>query len=472
MTPPPRAELLELYHTCLRTNGRLLLEGVAARAGCATANGRVYGASDLKRVAKRYARAVVARGLALGELDHPSYATPFYRRVSLANASHVVLSLQWRGRLTGRRRRRPESGGGELWAVVEVLPTPSGLLLWELAARGVPLAISQRCWAEVEWCCVVSRGGDERGGSSGTTATTTTTTAAMMQQRVCGSTLELLAFDAVPDPANVGAWMRPVAARYGPNTGAAAATAAVVALAHLGLGSVLVQEAAATAAQGGEGLPHAGLVLGAVEAAAAAGRPLPRRVGALHLTESHYDVFGGEAEKEEHEKEAQLAAIVASAAARLGGGSGNSSGPVRALPAHWRRFAERALACEARERERQTRLEVVVAVEEDEVGCWGWWWWRGWRGQQRPRRRPRGLGGSSAAESAAAVHPLCHHPERLPTPPPPEAADAATRALEVDAVLWERAAKARDVRRRALLPLVWRCSSSSSSSSSPPSDAA
>lgn len=429
---PTRDELISLYDACLRANdGRLLLEGVAARADTPTANGRAYPAAALRRVARLYARSAVERGVALGELDHPSYNSPLYRRVSLANASHVVVRLEW-------RKRR--GGVGELRAVAEVLPTPSGILLWQLASLGAPLALSQRCWAEVEWHA--PRG---REGSSGGV------------QHVCGATLELLAFDFVPDPANAGAWMRPVARREeARRLRPSGASDTAVALAHLGVGSVLAEEAAEM-----RGLPPPRVVIEALlqrraattAAGAAASRPL--RVGALHVSESHYccSEHGGQDEGNE-EKEAQLAALVASAA----GASAGGGGPVRALPSHWRRFAERALECEARERERQGCGDEDDGCDGGEPaaaaapGCWSWlWWWRQRRGRRRGRRR-RSLEGR--AESAAIVHPLCPPAAAGEDGAPEVAAAAAARALEVDAVLWDRAAKARDVRRAVLLPML------------------
>ena len=33
----------------------------------------------------------------------------------------------------------------QLWGSIEVLPTPSGLLLWELYSSGIKLGVSSRC---------------------------------------------------------------------------------------------------------------------------------------------------------------------------------------------------------------------------------------------------------------------------------------------------------------------------------------
>jgi hypothetical protein len=85
-----------------------------------------------------------------------------------------VLSVKWRGK--------------ELWGTIEVLPTPSGLLLWELYARGVRVGVSSRSWASLE------------AGPRGLA-------------RVADD-LRLITFDCVVEPSNAGAFLTPLAARY------------------------------------------------------------------------------------------------------------------------------------------------------------------------------------------------------------------------------------------------------------------
>lgn len=63
----------------------------------------------------------MAPGTALGELNHPSYFSSYFRSLNLPNVSHQVLDLRWRG--------------PELWGTLEVLPTPAGLLLSELYSK-------------------------------------------------------------------------------------------------------------------------------------------------------------------------------------------------------------------------------------------------------------------------------------------------------------------------------------------------
>lgn len=92
-----------------------------ARADCQNTNGRVYPKSILQREVARFKEQHVAKGSALGELNHPSYFSSYFRHLNLPNVSHQVLDLRWRG--------------PELWGTLEVLPTPAGLLLSELYSK-------------------------------------------------------------------------------------------------------------------------------------------------------------------------------------------------------------------------------------------------------------------------------------------------------------------------------------------------
>lgn len=85
-----------------------------------------------------------------------------------------MLHVQWRGK--------------ELWGSLEILPTPSGLLLWELYSRGAVVGVSSRSWASLV-----------RGGRG-----------------VCrvADDMRLITFDAVVDPSNSGALLTPLAKRF------------------------------------------------------------------------------------------------------------------------------------------------------------------------------------------------------------------------------------------------------------------
>jgi hypothetical protein len=89
----------------------------------------VYPKSILQREVARFKQEHVQKGTALGELNHPSYFSSYFRHLNLPNVSHQVLDLRWRG--------------PELWGTLEVLPTPAGLLLSELYSKVSPQPHSQ-----------------------------------------------------------------------------------------------------------------------------------------------------------------------------------------------------------------------------------------------------------------------------------------------------------------------------------------
>jgi hypothetical protein len=85
-----------------------------------------------------------------------------------------VLRVWWRGK--------------ELWGCVEVLPTPSGLLLWHLYSQGIRIGVSSRSWASLV-----------RTKSGGC---------------LVGDDMKLITFDFVVDPSNRGAILLPLARRF------------------------------------------------------------------------------------------------------------------------------------------------------------------------------------------------------------------------------------------------------------------
>ncbi len=87
-------------------------------------NGRVYSQKILQREVENYWKLVKERR-ALGELDHPDDSV-----INLKNASHLVTDMWW--------------DGPALMGKVEVLDTPSGNILKQLANSGVTLGISSR----------------------------------------------------------------------------------------------------------------------------------------------------------------------------------------------------------------------------------------------------------------------------------------------------------------------------------------
>ena len=146
-------------------NGKLIISGVLQRANALNQNGRVYPRPILEREVKKYAGNFVAQNRALGELDHPDSSV-----VNLANVSHNVKDLHWRG--------------DDLMGSIEVLGTPAGNILKELLKAGIKVGISSRGLGSVQ---------ENDAGS------------AEVQED-----FELIAFDMVSNPSTHGAFMNTV----------------------------------------------------------------------------------------------------------------------------------------------------------------------------------------------------------------------------------------------------------------------
>ena len=159
----------------------------------------------LKREVAKFEQQHILNGTALGELDHPNYASQYFKCLNLPNASHQVRVVScWRGRCFKGLLRKvctmrgtvsvysvdracgdevwPSHGsdrvnvciaasqclclrivqvlevnwkGDQLWGTIEILATPSGLLLWELYSqvRGVHASClkggMRACWSNI-----------------------------------------------------------------------------------------------------------------------------------------------------------------------------------------------------------------------------------------------------------------------------------------------------------------------------------
>ena len=150
-------------------NGKLIVRGVLQRAEAKNQNGRVYPKEVLMREANTYNKNFVKQSRAMGELDHPESPV-----VNLANVSHNITDMNWRG--------------DDLVGTVEVLTTPSGNILRELFRNGIKLGISSRGVGSVE--TVKESSGEE-------------------SQEVQPD-FELIAFDFVSNPSTQGAFMYPM----------------------------------------------------------------------------------------------------------------------------------------------------------------------------------------------------------------------------------------------------------------------
>ncbi len=115
----------KIIQESIEQNKPLIVTGVVQRAGVKNQNGRVYPRAVLEPEIKRYIDNEIRENRALGELDHPDSQV-----VSLANASHIVLELNWKG--------------NDVIGKIKILDTPSGRIAKELFREGVKIGISSR----------------------------------------------------------------------------------------------------------------------------------------------------------------------------------------------------------------------------------------------------------------------------------------------------------------------------------------
>jgi len=143
--------------------GATILTGVMQMSETKNHNGRVYPHALLEREVKRYGE-LVSQRRALGELDHPESSV-----INLQNASHIVTEI-WMDE-------------NKVMGKIEVLPTPSGMILKSLVEAGVPCGISSRGMGSVR-------------ESNGVT--------------LVEDDFQLICFDMVSDPSTPGAIMSQV----------------------------------------------------------------------------------------------------------------------------------------------------------------------------------------------------------------------------------------------------------------------
>ena len=141
-------------------NGGMMLTGKLQEADVQNGNGRVYPHRVLMREVENYKKLVKERR-ALGELDHPDDSV-----INLKNASHLVTDIWW--------------NGDDVMGKVQVLDTPSGKVLKELAKAGVTLGISSRGLGSVK---------EEMGNT------------------IVEDDFQLICFDFVSEPSTTGAFM-------------------------------------------------------------------------------------------------------------------------------------------------------------------------------------------------------------------------------------------------------------------------
>ena len=139
------------------------MTGKLQEADTVNGNGRVYPRNVLEREMKNYNKLIQSRR-ALGELDHPDSSI-----IELKNVSHLVTEMWW--------------DGNHVMGKLEVLNTPSGRILKDLAESGVQIGISSRGTGSV-----MHKGG----------------------QTVVAEDYGLICFDVVSDPSAPGAFIKPI----------------------------------------------------------------------------------------------------------------------------------------------------------------------------------------------------------------------------------------------------------------------
>ena len=117
-------DLSKLITEAEESHKPIVLKGILQKANTENRNGRVYPFKILKREADNYQQ-LVDEKRALGECDHPDSAV-----VSLANVSHMVTEMWWKGET--------------LYGKVQLVDTPPGNILKGLLKSGVKLGISSR----------------------------------------------------------------------------------------------------------------------------------------------------------------------------------------------------------------------------------------------------------------------------------------------------------------------------------------
>jgi len=107
-----------------RNGTHLIVAGKIQCANTPNGNGRVYPEGLLRREMKNYEKLVKERR-ATGELDHPDNSV-----VTLANVSHLVTEVWWKG--------------NDVMGKIKILDTPAGQIAKQLVSGGVQLGISSR----------------------------------------------------------------------------------------------------------------------------------------------------------------------------------------------------------------------------------------------------------------------------------------------------------------------------------------
>ena len=145
----------------IEKNQPIIVPCILQKANTLNRNGRVYPYDILKREVNKYQELVNEKS-AMGELDHPDSAV-----ISLANVSHIVTEMFWKGET--------------LHGKIQIADTPAGDTVKGLLKSGIKLGISSRGVGSVK---------KNREG-----------------QDVVQEDFELIGFDIVSSPSTPGAYL-------------------------------------------------------------------------------------------------------------------------------------------------------------------------------------------------------------------------------------------------------------------------
>lgn len=123
----------EVQYITEERNGKKqsLIEGIFMQAEQKNRNGRVYPKAVLESAIKKYQTEQVARGRAVGELNHPDGPT-----INLDKVSHRITELRW--------------DGNNVMGKAVLLDTPMGRIVKGLMEGGVQLGVSSRGMGSLE----------------------------------------------------------------------------------------------------------------------------------------------------------------------------------------------------------------------------------------------------------------------------------------------------------------------------------
>ncbi len=127
--------LLESDKAVINNDSSMTLSGVFQKGDEPNANRRVYPMQYLEREVERLLPLCKTRAL-VGELDHPVFSSASEAStIHMKNASHVITNLTIKGKY--------------VYGDIEVLATPSGLILQEFIRKRVKCGVSSRSLGDV-----------------------------------------------------------------------------------------------------------------------------------------------------------------------------------------------------------------------------------------------------------------------------------------------------------------------------------